>query len=82
MRTKEKLKQAICKAVDRRRVEIEKIGDQILQNPELGFKEFKTAKLVAETMKSAQVGTTGLQPRSSSSGTPESTGASSSCFQV
>ena len=50
MRTKDKLKQEICEAVDRRRAEIEKIGDQILGNPELGFKEFKTAGLVADTM--------------------------------
>ncbi|UCD80897.1 MAG: M20/M25/M40 family metallo-hydrolase, partial [Desulfobacterales bacterium] len=52
MRSKEKLKQAICEAVERRRGEIEKIGDQIMENPELGFKEYKTAKLVADTMKS------------------------------
>lgn len=52
MRSKEKLKQSICEAVERRRGEIEKIGDHIMENPELGFKEFKTAKLVAKTMKS------------------------------
>jgi metal-dependent amidase/aminoacylase/carboxypeptidase family protein len=55
MRTKEKLKKAICEAVDQRRGEIEKIGDQIMENPELGFKEFKTAKLVADTMKSFDI---------------------------
>ena len=55
MRTKEKLKQAICEAVDRRREEIEKIGDQIMANPELGFKEFKTAGLVADTVKSFDI---------------------------
>ena len=55
MRTKEELKQAICEAVDRRRGKIEKIGDQIMQNPELGFKEFKTARLVADTMKSFDI---------------------------
>jgi amidohydrolase len=55
MRTKEELKQAICEAVDRRRQEIEKIGDQIMANPELGFKEFKTARLVADTMKSFDI---------------------------
>jgi amidohydrolase len=55
MRTKEKLKQAICEAVDRRREEIEKIGDHIMVNPELGFKEFKTARLVADTMKSFDI---------------------------
>ncbi|MBW2408668.1 MAG: amidohydrolase [Deltaproteobacteria bacterium] len=55
MRTKEELKQAICEAVDKRRAEIENIGDQIMVNPELGFKEYKTAKLVADTMKSFQI---------------------------
>jgi amidohydrolase len=55
MRSKEKLKQLICEAVDRRQAEIEKIGDQIMANPELGFKEFKTAKLVADTVKSLDI---------------------------
>ena len=55
MRTKEELKQAICEAVDRRRGDIEKIGDQIMLNPELGFKEFKTARLVADTMQSFNI---------------------------
>jgi amidohydrolase len=55
MRAKEKLKQAICEAVDRRRGEIENIGDQVMKNPELGFKEFKTARLVADTMKSCDI---------------------------
>ncbi len=55
MRTKEDLKKAICEAVDGRRAEIENIGDQIMVNPELGFKEYKTAKLVADTMKSFQI---------------------------
>jgi len=55
MQTKEKLKQAICEAVDRRQAEIEKIGDQIMANPELGFKEFNTAQLVADTMQSCGI---------------------------
>ena len=55
MRTKEILKQAICEAVDRRRENIDKIGDQIMANPELGFKEFKTARLVADTLKSFEI---------------------------
>ncbi|MBS12231.1 MAG: amidohydrolase [Gemmatimonadetes bacterium] len=48
--TKDELKQRICESVDRRRSQIEGIGDQIMVNPELGFKEFETAKLVANTM--------------------------------
>ena len=50
MRDKTELKQCICAEIDKRRKEIEGIGEQILRNPELGFKEFKTAKLVADTM--------------------------------
>ena len=55
MRNKEQLKQAICEAVDRRREKIESIGDQIMAHPELGFKEFKTAQLVSDTMKSLDI---------------------------
>ncbi|CAB1082346.1 N-acyl-L-amino acid amidohydrolase (EC [Olavius algarvensis Delta 1 endosymbiont] len=55
MRTKAELKQAIFEAVDRRGEEIEKIGDRIMANPELGFKEFKTARLVADTMQSCGI---------------------------
>lgn len=44
---RERLKQQICEAVDRRRSEIIEIGEDIMRNPELGFKEFRTARLVA-----------------------------------
>ncbi len=47
MQPKEDLKRAICREIDRRREEIFEIGNTILANPELGFKEFKTAALVA-----------------------------------
>jgi amidohydrolase len=50
MRTKADMKQRVCESIDRRRVQIKAIGDQILSCPELGFKEFQTAKLVASTM--------------------------------
>ena len=50
MGNKDELKRQICEAIDKRQPDIEKIGDQIMVNPELGFKEFKTAKLVSETM--------------------------------
>lgn len=50
MATKEELKRRICESVDRRRSQIEGIGDHIMANPELGFKEFETARLVTETM--------------------------------
>ena len=55
MRTKENLKKAICEAINRRRKKIEQLGDQIMDNPELGFKEFKTARLVADTMKAFDI---------------------------
>ncbi len=50
MRSKEELKKAVCEAIERRREEIIGIGDHILRNPETGFKEVHTSKLVAETM--------------------------------
>ena len=50
MRNKDELRKQISEAIDKRQSDIEKIGDQIMVNPELGFKEFKTAKLVSETM--------------------------------
>lgn len=42
------LKQQLCEAVERRRDEIIGIGEDIMRNPELGFKEFRTARLVAD----------------------------------
>ncbi|MEE9253535.1 MAG: amidohydrolase, partial [Pseudomonadales bacterium] len=50
MRNKEELKRAVCEVIDQRREEIIGIGDDILRNPETGFKEVRTAQLVAETM--------------------------------
>ncbi|MDP6041977.1 MAG: amidohydrolase, partial [Candidatus Latescibacteria bacterium] len=50
MVAKEELKNRICEAIDRRRDQICRIGDHIMVNPELGFKEFETATLVSQTM--------------------------------
>jgi amidohydrolase len=47
---REELKKKLCEAVDHRREQIISIGEQIMNNPELGFKEVNTAKLVAETL--------------------------------
>lgn len=44
--SKEQLKKRVLEAIDRRAAEITEIGDTIWNNPELGYKEFKTAKLV------------------------------------
>jgi amidohydrolase len=44
---RERLKRQICEAVDHRRADIIEVGEDIMRHPELGFKEFRTAKLVA-----------------------------------
>ncbi|OGG43633.1 MAG: amidohydrolase [Candidatus Handelsmanbacteria bacterium RIFCSPLOWO2_12_FULL_64_10] len=46
--TKEELKAKVYEAIDRRRDEIVALGETIMKNPELGFKEFETAALVRE----------------------------------
>src|SRR5262250_1086626 len=59
MPTLDDVKRAVCKAIDRQSEKIVTVGETIRQNPELGFKEFKTAKLVEETMRDI-----GLSPKS------------------
>ena len=44
--SKEELKRRVLESIDRRAAEITEIGDAIWKNPELGYKEFKTAELV------------------------------------
>ncbi|MFQ5827918.1 MAG: amidohydrolase [Candidatus Methylomirabilia bacterium] len=58
MRTNEQLKREICAAIDRRAEAIIGIGEEIRHNPELGFKEVKTARVVEETFRAL-----GLTPR-------------------
>jgi amidohydrolase len=48
--TKDDLKKQVHEAIDRRADEIIGLGEQIRRTPELGFKEFKTAKLVEDTL--------------------------------
>jgi amidohydrolase len=50
MEKKELLKKRVNEEIDRHRSKIEEIGDRILAHPELGFKEFETAKTVAQAM--------------------------------
>jgi amidohydrolase len=57
--TKNELKQRVYQAIDERSEEIVGLGEQIRKNPELGFKEVKTARLVEETF-----GKLGLSPKS------------------
>jgi len=42
-------KQKVCKSIDEKKKELISIGKKIFINPELGFKEEKTAKLIKET---------------------------------
>lgn len=48
--TKDALKREILQQIDKHAVEIRRIGDTIFHNPELGFKEHKTADLVKRTL--------------------------------
>lgn len=40
------LKRRVCECIDERKEELIRIGEEIFKNPELGYKEEKTAKLV------------------------------------
>jgi amidohydrolase len=53
-----RLKHEICEAIDRRADTIIGLGEAIRRHPELGFKEFKTARLVEETLRGL-----GLSPK-------------------
>jgi amidohydrolase len=55
----DQLKQDVCRAIDRRAEAIIALGEAIRRHPELGFKEFKTARLVEETLQNL-----GLSPKS------------------
>jgi amidohydrolase len=56
--TKSELKQRVWEAIEARQAEIIGLGEQIRRHPELGFKEFRTARLVEETLSRL-----GLKPR-------------------
>ena len=57
--TRDDLKRDVWQAIDRRRDEIIALGEQIRRHPELGFKEFKTSRIVEDTLAKL-----GLSPRS------------------
>jgi amidohydrolase len=59
MPTLDEVKRAVCEAIDRHSEKIVTVGETIRKSPELGFKEFKTSRLVEETMREI-----GLQPKS------------------
>jgi amidohydrolase len=56
--TRTELRQKVCAAIDRRAGDIIGVGEEIRRHPELGFKEHKTARLVAQTFEKM-----GLAPR-------------------
>jgi amidohydrolase len=56
--TKDDLERRVHAAIDARADEIIGLGERIRRTPELGFKEFKTARLVEETL-----GAIGLSPK-------------------
>jgi amidohydrolase len=56
--TRNEIKQRVDAAIDKRSEEIICLGEQIRKNPELGFKEIKTARLVEDTF-----GRLGLSPK-------------------
>src|SRR5881409_510420 len=58
MAIKDDVKRAVCETIDGQAQRIIGLGDTIRRSPELGFKEFKTARLVEETLKEL-----GLSPR-------------------
>ncbi|MBI4610916.1 MAG: amidohydrolase [Candidatus Rokubacteria bacterium] len=58
--TKDELKRRLHEAIDRRADHIVAIGERVRRHPELGFKEVRTAALVAETFQGL-----GLAPRTS-----------------
>jgi amidohydrolase len=49
---KAEMKIKVCNAIDRRAAEIISVGDTIWRNPEAGFREVKTAKLLADKLRS------------------------------
>jgi len=58
MPTRDDVKRAVCESIDRQSEKIVKVGETIRKHPELGFKEFKTARLVEETLRDI-----GLEPK-------------------
>jgi amidohydrolase len=56
--TRDELKRRLWEAIDRRAEQIIGLGETIRRHPELGFKEVRTARLVADTLAGL-----GLEPR-------------------
>ena len=48
MPTRDELKRAVCEAIDAARDEIIRVGEDIYRHPEPGFREFRTAEVIAD----------------------------------
>jgi amidohydrolase len=59
MPDREAVRQSVCETIDRNADRIIALGEAIRRQPELGFKEFRTAKVVEDTLRQI-----GLQPKS------------------
>ena len=53
--TKEQLKQKVCEVIEQNAEKIIAIGRDVYAHPELGFKEYRTAKIFADTLRSLQL---------------------------
>jgi len=56
MKTKQELKAMACDAIDRNRDRILAVGDSVFNEPEMGYKEFKTADKVKKALAELGVG--------------------------
>ena len=53
MTDRDRLKQAVCEAIDQRRQRVVDLGESIMDEPELGFKEVRTAERVRQVFEEA-----------------------------
>jgi amidohydrolase len=51
----DELKARVCAAIDRRRDDIVRVGRTIFERPEVGYKEFETAALVADELRKLRI---------------------------
>ncbi len=56
MFTKEELKQKACAAIESRKAELIAVSREILNNPEPGFREYKTSRLVSQKFSELGIG--------------------------
>ena len=57
MKYKDEIKNRLCKAIDDKSDQLIELTKSILNNPETGFKEFQTSKLVSDQFKALGIPT-------------------------